>query len=411
MSRPTILVVGTLDTKGPEIEYLRAKVEGLGASAIVLDSGILGEAIGDGRVDISRQDVASAAGMTIDEVRAAGSRGAAVEIMVRGITAVTARLFAKGRVHGVVTLGGAEGALLGAAAMHALPLGVPKVIVSPSASGRRSFAPFVGTKDVLVMHSVVDILGLNPISRSVFDNAAAAVVGMARDAGTPVSDVGGRSVAVTMLGQTTPGVMHLRTILEPAGIDTVIFHANGVGGPAMEELIEAGAIAGVIEYSLSELANTIKDGIHAVGDSRLTVAGAHGLPQVVVPGCADFFNQGAPATLPEEYRQRKTYYHNPVATLVRLNPDEMAELGALIASRLSSAKGPVSVVFPTRGFSLSDAPGGALWDPEADAALLETLRARLGDNVRLTEVDGNANDLAVADAVAREYLAITQTND
>jgi uncharacterized protein (UPF0261 family) len=179
----------------------------------------------------------------------------------------------------------------------------------------------------------------------------------------------------------------------------------------MEELIEAGAVAGVIEYSLSELANSIKDGIHAVGDGRLTVAGAHGLPQVVVPGCADFFNQGAPDTLPAEYRNRKTYYHNPVATLVRLVPDEMVALGEMIASRLNAAKGPVRVVFPTGGFSLSDAPGGALWDPEADAALLEALRQGLDSRIDLIVVDGNANDPAVAEVVAAEYLELTNSHN
>lgn len=411
MTPPTILIVGTLDTKGPEIDYLGRKVEQFGGGTVILDSGILGEPTPGVRVDITRRDVARAAGVTIDEVRASGSRGAAVEIMERGIKHLTEQLWGDGRIQGIVTLGGAEGALLGAAAMHTVPLGVPKLIVSPSASGRRSFAPFVGTKDVLVMHSVVDILGLNAISRSVFDNAAAAMVGMARDAGSAVVDVDGRSVAVTMLGQTTPGVMHMRDRLDASGIETVIFHANGVGGPAMEELIEAGAIAGVIEYSLSELANTLKDGLHSVDDTRLTVAGSHGLPQVVVPGCTDFFNQGAPQTLPEAYRDRKTYYHNPVATLVRLLPGEMAELGAIVASRLNDANGPVSVVFPTGGLSLSDAPGGALWDPDADTALLEALQRDLMGHVKLIVVEGNANDPAVAEVVAAEYLALTNENE
>lgn len=406
MSAPTILVIGTLDTKGPEIGYLCERIEDLGAKALVLDSGILGEPIGGVRVDIPREEVARAAGSTLDQTQAAGSRGAAVEIMERGVAAVVRTLWNDGRVNAVVCLGGAEGALLGAAAMHVLPLGVPKVLVSPSASGRRTFAPFVGTKDVLVMHSVIDILGVNPISRAVFDNAAAAVVGMARDAGRAVEDVGSASVGVTMLGQTTPGVMAMRRTLEAEGVDTVIFHANGVGGPAMEELIEARALAGVIEYSLSELANSIKDGIHAVGPSRLTVAGAHGLPQVIVPGCVDFFNQGAPDTLPEEYRTRQTYYHNPVATLVRLVPEEMAALGTDIAMRLNRSRGFVTVVLPTAGFSLSDSPGGDLWNPEADAAFVDALRASLDERIRVVVVEGNVNDAAIAEAAAREYLAV-----
>ena len=209
---------------------------------------------------------------------------------------------------------------MGAAAMHALPVGVPKLIVSPSASGRRAFGPFVGEGDVTVMHSVIDILGLNQIARAIFDNAAAAIAGMVRDAGRPVSGLGERSVGITMLGQTTPGVMRVREALLEAGREPVIFHANGVGGPAMEHLIESGALGGVIDYTLSELANSLLDGIHATGPDRLRVAGRHGVPQVVVPGCVDFFNQGPRDELPERYRERKTYFHNPVATLVRLTP-------------------------------------------------------------------------------------------
>jgi uncharacterized protein (UPF0261 family) len=292
--------------------------------------------------------------------------------------------------------------------MHALPLGVPKVIVSPSASGRRVFGPFMGSSDVLVMHSVVDILGLNPIAISVFDNAAAAVVGMATHAGRSPAGLGGRSVGVTMLGQTTPGVMHLRDALERAGWETVIFHANGVGGPAMEALARQGALAGVVDYTLSELANSLMDGIHATGPDRLTVAGEMGLPQVVVPGCVDFFNQGAPDTLPEKYLRRRSYYHNPVATLVRLEPDEMAELGRMVAKRLNGARGPVSVVAPTQGFSLSDTEGNALWYPEADAAFIDSLEATLRPGIAFERVHATVNDPAFADVVADRYLTITK---
>lgn len=256
------------------------------------------------------------------------------------------------------------------------------------------------------MHSVIDILGLNPIARSVFDNAAAAEVGMARDAGGAVEGLSGRSVGVTMLGQTTPGVMRVRTVLEEAGYEAVIFHANGVGGPAMEELIVERGLSGVIDYTLSELANTVRDGTHAVGPTRLTVAGAHGLPQVVALGCCDFFNQGPRETLPEEYRSRKTYYHNPVATLVRLLPEEMVELGHMIARRLNGAKGPAHVLAPTGGFSLSDSPGGHLWDPEADEALIGTLEQALDDRIPVERVDATANDPAFAELAAERYLAM-----
>jgi uncharacterized protein (UPF0261 family) len=404
---PRIALIGTLDTKGVEIEYVRNRIRALGAEPIVIDSGILGEASG-AAADVTREQVAAAAGHRLEDIRGAGSRGRAIEMMREGVRAVCLRLHAEGRLQGALCLGGAEGALLGAYAMHALPLGVPKVIVSPSASGRRMFGPFVASSDVLVMHSVVDILGLNPIAISVFDNAAAAVVGMAAHAGRSPSGMGSRSVGVTMLGQTTPGVMHLRDALERAGWETVIFHANGVGGPAMEALARQGALAGVVDYTLSELANSLMDGIHSTGPDRLTVVGELGLPQVVVPGCVDFFNQGAPDTVPERYRARRSYYHNPVATLVRLEPGEMTELGRVIAQRLNGARGPVSVLAPSRGFSLSDTEGNPLWYPEADAAFLDSLQASLRSGIQFERVDATVNDPAFADLVAERYLAITK---
>jgi uncharacterized protein (UPF0261 family) len=260
----------------------------------------------------------------------------------------------------------------------------------------------------MVMHSVVDILGLNPIALSVFDNAAAAVVGMAMHAGRMPTGLGGRSVGITMLGQTTPGVMRLRELLEQVGWEPVIFHANGVGGPAMEALAKQGALAGVIDYTLSELANSLLDGIHATGPTRLTVIGELGLPQVIVPGCVDFFNQGAPNTVPEKYRGRRSYYHNPVATLVRLDPDEMVRLGKMVAERMSGARGPVWVVAPTRGFSLSDTEVNALWYPEADAAFLDALERNLRSDIPFDRVEATVNDPAFAERVADRYASITK---
>jgi uncharacterized protein (UPF0261 family) len=364
---PGIALIGTLDTKADEIAYVRDRLVELGSKPVVIDSGILGEP--GITADVSRDEVAREAGYRLEDVQEAGSRGAAVELMIDGVRAVCLRLWLEGRIKGVLCLGGAEGA-------------------------------------VLVMHSVIDILGLNPISRSVFDNAAAAVAGMARDAGRPVSDLGGRSVGITMLGHTTPAVMRIKAALERAGHEPVIFHANGVGGPAMEKLASAGTLAGVIDYTLSEVANSLFGGLHAVGPERLTVAGNHGLPQVVVPGCVDFFNQGARETVPEEYRGRKSYYHNPVATLVRLERDEMAELGRIVAGRLNESRGPVRVVAPTRGFSMADVEGGDLWDPDADAVFLNMLGSSLRPEIPFELVETHVNDPAFADLVAERYLAL-----
>jgi uncharacterized protein (UPF0261 family) len=404
---PWIALIGTLDTKGDEIAYVRDRLRALGARPIVIDAGILGEPAGC-TPDISHAEVASAAGDTLDGVRAAGSRGAAVERMLAGVRATCLRLYGEGRLDGALCLGGAEGGLMGAGAMHALPVGVPKLIVTPSASGRREFAPFMGETDTTVMHSVVDILGLHPISRAIFDNAAAAVVGMARDGDGAVGELGERTVGVTMLGQTTPGVMRLRERLLAAGHAPVIFHANGVGGPAMERLVETGALAGIVDYTLSELANSLMDGVHATGPERLRVAGRHGLPQVIVPGCCDFFNQGARDTVPQRFRDRKSYFHNPVATLVRLSEDEGVQLGRMVAERLAGSTGPVHVVVPTRGFSLADAAGGDLYDPVADRAFIDALRDALRPELAYEEVDAHVDDPAFADLVADRYLTLVK---
>jgi uncharacterized protein (UPF0261 family) len=400
----TVALIGTLDTKGEEIAYVRDRLAALGVGTLVIDSGILGAP--GAEADVPRAEVAAAGGHALVDVQAAGSRGAAVALMREGVRETVVRLFADGRVQGVLCLGGAEGALLGAAAMQALPLGVPKLVVSPSASGRRRFGDFVGESDVGVIHSVVDILGINAISRAIFDNAAAAMAGMVRDAGAALGELGERCVGITMLGQTTPGVMRLREALARAGHEPVIFHANGVGGPAMEHLCEAGALHGVVDYTLSELANTLMDGIHATGPERLRVAGRLGLPQVVVPGCVDFFNQGPRDTVPERYRSRKSYFHNPVATLVRLEHHEEAALGALVAERLNEAAGPVRVVAPTRGFSLADAEGGDLWDPVADGAFLDALAEGLRPDIPFEAIDAHVDDDAFADLVAERYLSL-----
>jgi uncharacterized protein (UPF0261 family) len=409
---PAVALIGTLDTKGDEIAYVRDRLAALGVAAVVIDSGILGEAsIG---ADVSRRTVARAGGHVLEDVQAAGSRGAAVALMREGVREVVVRQFAEGAIQGVLCLGGAEGGLLGAPAMQALPVGVPKLLVSPCASGRRRFGDFVGESDVCVMHSVVDILGLNGISRPIFDNAAAAMAGMVRDAGSALGTLGEHCVGITMLGQTTPGVMRLRGRLVDSGHEPVIFHANGVGGPAMEHLCEEGAIQGVIDYTLSELANALLGGIHTPPNAseRLRVAGRLGLPQVVVPGCVDFFNQGPRDTVPERYRDRQSYYHNPVATLVRLTRDEEARLGADVAERLNGATGPVRVVAPTRGFSLADAEGGDLWDPVADGAFLDALAHNLRADIPFEAVDAHVDDDRFADVVADRYLTlVSETAD
>jgi len=404
-----VLLIGTLDTKGAEIAFVRDCLQqDHRVPVIVLDSGILGEPLGI-VPDIGHDAVAAAAGEgeTLESIRAAGTRGTAVGRMRRGVARIALDLYRQGRVAGVLCLGGAEGSVLGAAAMHALPVGVPKLMVSPLASGRRPFGPLVGTRDVMVMHSVVDILGLNPLSMTIFRNAAAAMSGMVRvRAGTVTPSGGGRFVAVTMLGNTTTAVMALKSDLEEAGYGSVIFHANGVGGPAMEELIAAGMFVGVVDYTPQELADNVVGGFHVAGPQRMEAAAQAGLPQVVVVSCLDFSVHGPRHAIPAHLAGRPSYHHNPEFTLVRLTGDEMETVGHTLAARLNAATGPTCVVVPHGGLSIANTPGGELYDPAADERLFAALAADLHPRIRRIDIPDHANSPACAHVAAREFLQL-----
>jgi uncharacterized protein (UPF0261 family) len=284
----TVVIIGTLDTKGPEIKYLRDRLQALGLQTIVIDSGILGEPL-DIVPDIDHAEAASYGATTIEALQNAGSRGRAVHGMREALKKLTHTLYTEGRLDGIVSMGGAEGAVMGAAAMMVLPVGVPKILVSPIASGYHFFEPLVGTRDMMVVHSVVDILGLNPIACTIFDNVAAALVGMITHGhGLPKPDPAKKYVAITMLGNTTKSVMATKEHLAAHGYEAVIFHSNGVGGPAMEELAAEGQFVGVIDFTTNEVYDPLVGGIHDGGPDRLHVIGQLGLPQVVVPGCIDF---------------------------------------------------------------------------------------------------------------------------
>jgi len=409
----TVLLIGTLDTKGVEIGYVRDRIREQGVETLVLDSGILDRPLLE--ADIPRADVAAAGGHELAELQRAGTRGAAVERMIHGVTATVARLWQEGRIDGALCLGGAEGSVLGAAAMQELPIGVPKLIVTPIASGRRIFGPLIGQRDTMVMHSVVDILGINDVSRPIYDNAAAAMVGMVRSyhvlrAGPIDGQTSARTmVGITMLGNTTGAVMALARRLEAAtsqtgGLTPVIFHGTGVGGPAMEELIEQGVLGAVIDYTPNEVAAEIAGGYHVPSRPRLQAATRAGIPQVVVASCLDFIALGPRSTIPTELRSRKAYYHNPQFTLLRVPGDEMERIGRLIGERLRSATGPTVLVCPRGGMSIANVPGGDLYDPEADERFYTALFEALGSAVPVVDLPGHSNDPVVGEAVADIFL-------
>ncbi len=387
----TVVLIGTLDTKGPEMAYLRDRLKELGLQTLVVDSGILGEPLNI-VPDIDHDQAARYGGSTIAALQNAGSRGKAVAGMREALKILTLKLFNEGRLDGIVSMGGAEGAVMGAAAMMVLPVGVPKVLVSPIASGYHFFEPLVGTRDMMVIHSVVDILGLNPIACTIFDNVAAALKGML-DHGhqLPPPEAGEKYVAVTMLGNTTKAVMALKELLAGHGYEAVIFHSNGVGGPAMEELAAMGQFVGVIDFTTNEIYDPLVGGIHDGGPDRLKQIGLLGLPQVVVPGCIDFsvWNAG---TVPAALKERPVYDHNPEFTLVRASHDEMIELGHIFSRRLNMAKGPVIVAVPTEGLSIPNVPGGPFWDPAADADFLATVKSEIREDIPVFTYARHVND-------------------
>jgi uncharacterized protein (UPF0261 family) len=399
----TVVVIGTLDTKGPEIKYLRDRLQSFGLNTIVIDSGILGEPL-EITPDISRAEAARYGDATIEELRNAGSRGRAVEGMRKALRKLTLELYRDGKLDACVSMGGAEGAVMGAAAMMVLPVGVPKVLVSPIASGHHFFDPLVGTRDMMVVHSVVDILGLNPIACTIFDNVAAALKGILDYGhGLPKPDGSQKFVAMTMLGNTTKSVMSAKRRLAEAGYEAVIFHSNGVGGPAMEELAAESQFVGVIDFTTNEVYDPLVGGIHDGGPNRLKQIGLLGIPQVVVPGCIDFsvWNTG---TVPENLKGRPVYDHNPEYILVRATHDEMIQLGHIFAEKLNQAKAPVVIAVPTQGLSIPNVPGGVFWNPEADADFLKTLKSEIRDDISVHAYERHVNDPEFGVEVANLFI-------
>ena len=396
---PTVAIIATLDTKGREAAFLRERIEGAGVASMVIDTGIRAPT---GCVpDVSRDQVAEAAGTSIETLVAADDRGQAVEAMGRGLTVLLTGLVNDGKVQAALGIGGSGGTSISSAAFRALPIGVGKLIVSTLAAGQT--APYVGTKDIAMMPSVVDVEGLNRISIPILTNAAAAIVGMAT--AQPPEIETRPLIGVTMFGVTTACVKQACAVLERAGYETVVFHAVGTGGKTFESLIADGFFAGVLDVTTTEWCDELVGGVLSAGPHRLEAAGRAGIPQVVCPGALDMVNFGAIETVPEPFRDRNLYVHNPQVTLMRTPPAENRELGRVIAEKLNRAAGPTSFFIPTRGVSAIDAAGQPFDDPAARTALFDALRAHLDrDRVRLVELDAHLNDPAFSKAIAERLL-------
>ncbi|WP_218577527.1 Tm-1-like ATP-binding domain-containing protein [Phytohabitans rumicis] len=404
--RPAVALVGTLDTKGAEYQWVAQRLAGHGVDTVVIDTGIRPPDGFTGPVAVGQDEVARSAGTTIQALRDGNDQGAAVAAMGAGAAAVLAGLAAEGRLDGVLALGGSGGSSIAARAVRDLPIGLPKLIVSTMAAG--DVSPYVGAADVTMMYSVVDISGINRVSRAVLGNAAAAIAGMATaHAGTAAEEGDRPLIAASMFGVTTPAVDAARARLEELGYEVLVFHATGAGGKALEALARSSLLAGVLDLTTTELADDLVGGVLSAGPARLTAAGAAGVPQVVSLGALDMVNFGPEDTVPAEFAGRTFFVHNPTVTLMRTTVAENAELGRRVGAKLAAAAGPTVLVVPRGGVSALDTDGAAFHDPAADAALfdavLDTVR---GSAVSVLDSTRHINDAELAVEAADRLHAL-----
>ncbi|MEW6155911.1 MAG: Tm-1-like ATP-binding domain-containing protein [Verrucomicrobiota bacterium] len=394
----TIAILGTLDTKGEEHLFLADQIKAHGHETLVIDVGILEEP--GFKPDVSRDQVASAAGFVVADLLARRDRGEAVKAMSLGAPIVLTQLVNEGKIAGVISLGGGGGTAIATAAMRALPIGFPKVMVSTLASG--NVAQYVGTKDIVMFPSIVDIAGLNRISRMILSRAAGAICGMVE--AQPKSGADKPIIVASQFGNTTACVDHARKILEQAGYEVLVFHATGTGGRTMESLIESGMVSGVLDITTTEWADELVGGFLSAGPTRLEAAARMGVPAIIVPGCLDMVNFYGPESVPEKFKGRTFYQHNPQVTLMRTTPEECQELGRILAMKANASTGPVSVLIPKRAISIISAPGQKFHHPEADEALFSCLKSSLRPDIELIEMDCEINDPPFAEACARALL-------
>ncbi len=412
-----VLLVGTLDTKGREYLFVRDLLERAGVETLTIDAGVLqAPAFAP---NVPREEVYRSAGTSLEAIRREADRGRAIEAAARGVAKIAVDLHGQGTVEGVLGLGGSAGTTIATAAMRALPFGVPKLMVSTLASGQ--VRHYVGVRDILMMHSVVDISGLNRISRTVLTNAAHAMIGMVRPRTGHTSEMheflslapdasefeeNKSLVAATMFGVTTPCVEAARSRLEQRGHEVLVFHATGSGGVTMESFIRDGIIAGVLDITTTELADELVGGVLSAGRDRLTAASLRGVPQVISVGALDMVNFGPRDTVPERFKERRLYQHNPTVTLMRTTPEENDKLGKEIAEKASASTGRTAIVLPLKGVSAIDAEGQPFWWPEADRALFQSIRNWLSPHVELIELEAHVNDAEFAEKVVEVLVRL-----
>lgn len=396
----TVVLVGAFDTKGAEFAYVRDLIQAAGVATLTVDFGVMGEPAFT--PDIRRAEVARAGSGDLAAIADGDHKDVAMRTMADGLAVVVRRLYDEGKLDGILGMGGGGGTSIATTAMRALPVGVPKLMVSTMASG--DISPYVGTKDITFMYSVLDVAGINRISRVIYANAAGAIVGMVNT--EPTSSAGEKPIiTASMFGNTTTAVNHARGIFEGAGYEVLVFHATGTGGRAMESMIADGYVSASFDLTTTEIADTVCGGVLDAGADRMMAAARAGIPTILVPGCVDMANFGGIDTVPEKYRGRNLYQWNPDVTLLRTNVEENRKMGEMIAAAANaSPPGKVTVLLPLKGVSMLDSEGGRFWDVEADAACFDAIRQHVRPDIPLIEVDANINDSAFSGRCAETLI-------
>lgn len=399
----TVVVAGALDTKGADYKFLVDRLRAHGVNPLTVDFGVLGDAFFP--PDVSNAEVARASGVDLLTLRQSKDKALAMRVMAEGLPRVFSRLSEDGRLDGVCGMGGSGSTAILSAGMRALPIGLPKLIVSTVAAG--DVSAYVGSTDVTLMHSVVDVAGLNRVSLQIYSNAAAAIAGMV-NAARPEPTKEKPLVAASMFGNTTNCIDRARSILDRAGWEVLVFHATGSGGRTMQRLASEGFLAGMLDLTPTELADQVCGGVFSAGPERVNIAAATPIPVVLAPGCVDMCNFGSPASVPGRYGSRLLYEWNSNVTLMRTNIDENRAIGRLLAETANRCAGPCVVLLPLQGVSMLDSPGNPFWDPEADHACFDTLRSCLKPDIPVIEVDANINDPAFADRATQVFFELNE---
>jgi len=397
----TVVIVGALDTKGAEFAFVKKLIEQDGLRTLVIDFGVMGDPTF--APDISRAEVAQAGGGDLAYLASGSHKDEAMQVMANGLAVLVRRLYDEGKLDGIIGMGGSGGTSIATSGMRTLPVGVPKVMVSTMGGGDVSV--YAGTKDITFMPSIVDVAGINSISRAIYANAAGAIVGMVKME-TPPGQAEKPLVTASMFGNTTKAVDHARGILEENGYEVLVFHATGTGGKTMESLIADGYIVGSMDITTTELADTVCGGVFSAGPERCWAASRAGIPAVIVPGCVDMANFWGVETMKEEYQQRNIYKWNPNVTLLRTNVEENIQMGQMIAVAANAATAPVAIVLPLKGVSMLDSEGGQFWDPAADQACFDAIKQNIKPGIPVIEMDNNINDPEFSAKVAEVMLSL-----